>query len=132
MSNQIMDNALLNISDLSSLISMLEQENEAKAEQIEQIEENLASSTPAGSLDPVGQFLFDLTLTEVDDPGGRKRDLIAHGYAVCWDYLNAQAGTEIQEHVKAHGFSRALGAAFCKFYYSPFGRSLRGEKPRKK
>jgi len=77
------------------------------------------------------QFAFDLTLTEVDEVGGRRRDKIAAGYWQTYDLLMQRVGTQLDDYVAQHGFTLQLFMATMKVYYSKEGRIARGEQPRK-
>jgi hypothetical protein len=78
------------------------------------------------------QFVYDLALTEVDEPGGRRRDRIADGYAKTFDLLNDRVGTELTDYIEANGFTLQLFMATMKVYYSKEGRIARGEQARAK
>ena len=78
------------------------------------------------------QFKYDLTLEEIDEPGGRRRDRIADGYAKTFDLMMGRVGTELTDYIEANGFTLQLFMAAMKVYYSKEGRIARGEQARAK
>jgi hypothetical protein len=120
------------IAELVDRLEDLEQQVEAK-EQAKLAKANRkrpGQSVPRMTLEE--QFVYDLALTEVDVPGGRRRDAIADGYAKIYDLLMSRVGTELEEYVEANGFTLQLLMATMKVYYSKEGRIVRGEQPRAK
>lgn len=119
------------IATLVSRLGDLEQQVEAKEKKKRTRASGTSSkSVPRMTLDE--QFVYDLALTEVDVPGGRRRDAIADGYAKTYDLLMSRVGTELEEYVKQNGFTLQLLMATMKVYYSKEGRIVRGEQPRAK
>jgi hypothetical protein len=78
------------------------------------------------------QFKYDLTLQDIDEPGGRRRDRIADGYAKTFELLMDRVGTELTDYIEANGFTLQLFMATMKVYYSKEGRIVRGEQARAK
>lgn len=123
------------------LLASLDTENPqlaALAAQLENLQQQVAKqeskrsggkSVPRMTLEE--QFEYDLTLTEVDEVGGRRRDRIAAGYSQTYDLLMQRVGPQLEAYVQQNGFTLQLFMATMKVYYSKEGRLARGEQPRK-